>query len=86
MTHDPSRPVFIVSGLRDADRGGKQFSWWPRLLSDTANWDMDVDRVTDGDTIVRAKLDKWITQIRPDRESQHEVRPSSAGKSPVTLL
>ena len=34
---------------------------------------MEGDR-THGDTIVRAKLDKWISQIRPPLEGDHEVR------------
>ena len=29
---------------------------------------------THGDTTVRAKLDKWISQIRPPLEGGHEVR------------
>lgn len=32
-----------------------------------------MDRATDGDTIVRAKLEKWITEIKPRLESEHEV-------------
>ena len=34
---------------------------------------MDGDK-THGDTIVRAKLEKWIRQIRPSLEGKDEVR------------